>query len=59
MEFAEARDDGVAVASAISYANHKSFAPHSKYIALPALNFYRPDALSEAQPSVKTVTEHM
>jgi len=52
MDFNEARDDGVAVASAGPYANHLHLAadrqPRQHLINL----FYRPDALPDAQPTV-------
>jgi len=53
VDFNEARDDGVAVASA-----GPSFAPRSSQITIPAPHhsmFYRLDALTDAQP---TVSEH-
>jgi len=54
-DFAEARDDGVAVASAGPYAKHFHFA---REITTPVPHisvFYRPDALPATQP---TVLEH-
>jgi len=43
---------GIAVASAGPYTNNLHLAPDIK---TPSLNFYRPDALPDAQP---TVTKH-
>ena len=58
LDFYEARDDGVTVASAGPHDYRticKSFAPRSRQIAMPASChsiFYRPDALPDAQPAV-------
>jgi len=52
LDFNEARNDGMAVASAGPYA---SFAPYSRQITMPAPHhsiFYKPDALPNAQPTV-------
>jgi len=48
LDFDDARDDGVAVASA---GPCKSFAPRSRHITTPtpSLNFYKPYALPDAQ----------
>jgi len=51
LDFTEARDDGVAVASAGPYANHLHLAP-DKHSSTSPFNFYRPDALTDAQPTV-------
>jgi len=49
LDFNEARDDGVAVASTGPYANHLPFAASTS-----SLNFYRPDAIPDSRPTVST-----
>jgi len=51
LNFTEARDDGVAVASAAPYANYLHLAPDN-HASTSSLNFYMPFALSDAQPTV-------
>jgi len=48
-DFNEARDDGVAVASRGTYANHLHLAPDA---STSSFKFYRPDVLSDAKPTV-------
>jgi len=51
----EARDNRVAVATAINWTMCKSFAPRSRQKTMPAphhLIFYRPNALQDTQPTV-------
>jgi len=50
LDFNEARDDVLAVASVRPYANHLYLTP-APYQSI----FHRPDALSNAQPSVKVL----
>jgi len=54
LDFTEARDGGVAVASAGPYANHLHLTPHNHASTSP-VRFYRPDALPAAQ---HTVSKH-
>jgi len=49
LDFNEARDGGMAVASAGPYANHLHLVPDT---STTSLSLYRPDALSDAQPTV-------
>jgi len=49
VDFNEARDDGVAVASAEPYANYLHLTPRQRLITQ---FFYGPDALPDAQPTV-------
>jgi len=42
----------MAVASAGPYANHLHTLETDNYAGTPSLNFYRPDALPDAQPTV-------
>ena len=54
LDFNEASDDGIAVASAGPYVC-KSLVPHSSHVTMPAPHhsiFYMPDALPDAQPTV-------
>jgi len=52
MDFNEARDDGVAVASAGLYANYFcTLLQTDNHIHTSLLNFYRLNALPDAQPS--------
>jgi len=59
VNFNAARDDGVVVASADSWAICKSFAPLCRQITTPAphhsINLYMLNAVPDAQP---TVSEH-
>jgi len=50
LDFNEARDDGVA--SAGPYAKHLHLAPNRYHASTSPLNFYRPDALPDTQPTV-------
>jgi len=50
MDFNEARDDGVAVASAGQYANHFTCFQTDNHDITSSLNFFRPDALPDAKP---------
>jgi len=57
LDLNEARNDrvlfGMAVASAGSYANNLHLAPQTdNHTNTSSLNFYRPDALPDAQPTV-------
>ena len=49
--FAQARDDGVAVASAEPYANHLHLAPDRQPCQHLITRFYGPDALPVAKPT--------
>jgi len=49
LDFNEARDDGKAVVPTGPYANHLHLAP---YFSTSSLNFYKPNALPDAQPTV-------
>jgi len=51
LDLSEARDDGVLGCSGISWTICKQSALCSRQIT-PSLNFYRPDALPDAQPTV-------
>jgi len=51
LDFNEARDDGVAVASAGSYASHLHLAPETMPVPHHS-TFYRLYALPDAQPTV-------
>ena len=56
LDLNEARDDGVFGCSGISWTICKQSAPHCRQMTTPqitsSLNFYRPDALPGAQPTV-------
>ena len=56
LDLNEARHDGVLGCSGISWTICKQSAPHSRQIITPtphsSLNFYRPDALPDAQPTL-------
>jgi len=54
MDFNEARDDWVAVASAKPHVDHLHFSPDRyNHASTPSLNFYGPDALPGAPPVSK------
>jgi len=52
LDFNEARDTGVAVASAGPYANHLHLALDKNHASTSPLSFYRTDALPATQPTV-------
>jgi len=51
LDFNEARDDNVAMASAGPYANYLHSLQTGNHASTSSLNFYRPDALLDAQPT--------
>jgi len=52
LDFNKTRDDGLAVASAGPYGNHLHLGPDRYHASASSFNFFRPDALSDAQPTV-------
>jgi len=52
LDFDEARDDGTAMASAGTYTNLLHLAPDRHHATTSSLDFYRPDALPDTQPTV-------
>jgi len=54
LDFSEARDDGMAVASAGPYANHLHLAPDKLKCQYLTTSFYRLDALPAAQPQCQS-----
>jgi len=58
MDFNEARDDGVAVASAEPHTNHLHLAPNRQPRQYPIIIFNRPDDLPDDQPIVSKHWRH-